>query len=169
VSPKSGRREDLAARFSVFLRQEYGVELDQLLEGLQEPEKETPEVPVSIFSTTLSTLETVIKYQREVRGLSFSAIGQILKRHPASLTTSYRRSLNKYPDRFTRTTFKDSVIRIPLSIFTEKLAPLEALVWFLSQDLGLRLCDIARIIHIDQRTAWTVRARARKKQKEAVL
>lgn len=169
MTKRASERKDLAERFSQFLKQEYGYDLDTTLKKIAEKPEESREIllPISTFATTLSTLEAAIRYLKEVRGLPFIAIGKLLNRHPASLTTSYRRSLIKDREPFTARQLRSSVIKIPLKIFSaRKLAPLEALVWYLSDDLGLRPCDIARLLHKDQRTVWTVKNRATKKLKE---
>ena len=45
-------------------------------------------------------------------------------------------------------------IKVPLSIFSGKLSPLEALVKYLKENLGLRFHEIASELNRDDRSIW---------------
>lgn len=55
---------------------------------------------------------------------------------------------------------------VPVSIFSGKLSPSEALCLFLKQDRGLSFHDIAVLLNRDDRSVWTSCARAKKKSKK---
>jgi len=58
---------------------------------------------------------------------------------------------------------------IPVEIFSQGLSPLEALVFFLKNNKGLRLSKIAHLLNRDERTIWTTSENSKKKQKKLVL
>ena len=59
---------------------------------------------------------------------------------------------------------KDTLIQIPVSIFKNKLAPLEAVVLFLKNHLGYKFHKIASILNRDDRTIWLTYDNAVKKK-----
>ncbi len=56
--------------------------------------------------------------------------------------------------------------QIPVSIFSTRLSPAEAVVKYLKENHGLAFCEIARLINRDQRGIWGSYSRARKKHPE---
>jgi hypothetical protein len=57
-------------------------------------------------------------------------------------------------------------IRIPLSLFEDKLGALEVLCKYMKENLGLSYHEIAQALGRDDRTIWTAYSQAIKKQKE---
>ncbi len=58
-------------------------------------------------------------------------------------------------------------IQIPISIFSTKLSPAEAVVKYLKEHHGLAFCEIAKLINRDQRGIWGSYARAKRKHPAA--
>jgi hypothetical protein len=117
--------------------------------------------PISILKTGLSSLETIVKYLRETKKLSYIEIGILLKRNPRTLAVSYNLVKNKYPEKFSKY-ITASKIRIPFKIFQVKLSVLESICIYL-KSLNYSYSEIAKLIEKDQRTVWTVCKRAEKK------
>ncbi|MFH1439320.1 MAG: hypothetical protein ABIG89_02060 [Candidatus Woesearchaeota archaeon] len=117
-------------------------------------------IPILIFVPELGSLEAIVKYLRENLGLSFSDISKKLGRTEANVRISYSNSKKKKPQQFEIIDLSDSAknsIVIPLSIFrTLQLSMLESLVTFLKEELDLKFTDIAKHLHRDQRTIWTI-------------
>jgi len=56
-------------------------------------------------------------------------------------------------------------IKVPLSIFSGKLSPLEALVKYLKENIGLRFNEIASKLNRDDRSIWSTYHQAKSKGK----
>ena len=52
-------------------------------------------IPMSVFSTELSILESVVKYLKENYKLNYNQIGKILKRDQRTIWTVYNRAMKK--------------------------------------------------------------------------
>lgn len=133
-----------------------------------ESEKEHhPEIaiPINIFCSDLGSLEAITKYLKENLGLTYSEIAAILNRDERTIWGTYSSSREKYPEAFMQ---DYGSITIPSSRFRNRnLGVLEALSFYLKQDLGLKYCQIAGLIQRDDRTVWTAISRARRKLNEA--
>jgi hypothetical protein len=113
-------------------------------------------VPLSIFSTGLSALQALVRYLHERQELSLTKIAHLLERSPKTIWTTYQQA-RKLPFIF------EEGPTVPVSIFSNRLlSPLEALVTHLSR-MGLRNVEIARRLHLDPRTTWTVANRVKRK------
>ena len=141
------------------------------LERLQTLKQELEEVlntfkgelflPCSIFTSQLSGLETIVKYLKEQKNLSLTAIANLLDRSPKTIWQTYTQSKKKYSSFFKE---QPTPYHIPISLFKQRhLAVLEHLVFYLKEEYGLSFSQIATILHRDQRTIWTVYHRATKK------
>ena len=119
-------------------------------------------VPVSIFTNGASGLESISKYLKENIGLRYCNIAEILNRDDRTIWGACHDASAKAED----FTAEESSVRIPVSIFSDRsLSVLEALAWYMKEELNLRLCSIAGLLNKDQRTVWTVYNRARKKRR----
>ena len=116
--------------------------------------------PVKIFNDELTVLESIVKYLREEKNLSFHNIANFLKRDERNIWGIYNKTKKKYSKKFV---VEKSELEIPVSIFDHKLSALESLVYYLHDELNLKFSQIAKLIHRDQRTIWTSYSRARKK------
>ncbi|MBR9692477.1 hypothetical protein GOV07_00950 [Candidatus Woesearchaeota archaeon] len=117
-------------------------------------------VPVTVFTTTLSPLEAIIKFLKEERGMKYSVISRLLARDQRCIRITYLRAAKKAPVRFkpaaSRTMF-------PLALLRDRsLSPAEQVTRFLRGE-GLRYCDIARLLGKDDRTIWTLARRSEEK------
>ena len=118
-------------------------------------------VPVSIFSPELSCLETLVRFLKENKDLSMNEIAELLGRSPKTIWQAYSFSKKKFSGKLD----KDyTSICVPISVFKNReLSLLENLVVFLKEK-PLKFSEIARLLHRDQRTVWTVHSRATKKR-----
>lgn len=118
-------------------------------------------LPVTIFSNkNLSALEAIVKHLRENEGLHNSEIAKILKRSPATTWITYRNAGQKMPAKIAIT---NSDVFIPTEAFSdERLSILEGISAYL-HGLGHTYRRIGQMLNRDERTIWTVCARARRK------
>lgn len=143
------------------LERSSGLGYEELLSALKERhEQRVTSVPVSVFrSGKLAALEAAVKYLVEDTGLSYRQAAEKLGRNPAPIAITYRNARRKMPERLDTS----SEQRIPLSVFRERtLSVLECIAWFLKKQ-GRTYHDIATLLRRDDRTIWTVCARARRK------
>ena len=120
------------------------------------------EVPVEIFSTELSPAESLTKYLKEQKKLSFSEISRILNRDQRGIWGAYQRALKKQNS---SVLLFPSKVWIPVNIFQDrKFAVLEMLVIYLKENNNLKINEIADMLDKSKSTVWTVFNRARKKR-----
>ena len=105
-------------------------------------------LPLSIFSDDPSGLESVSKYLKDVLGMRYCAIADILNRDDRTIWDACRSATEKLngelPD-------SHSSISIPISIFSDRsLSILEALTVYLKEELSMRYCGIASLLNKDQ-------------------
>lgn len=118
------------------------------------------EVPLSIFSPSLSSLEAITKFLKEDCSLTYSQIALLLNRDARTIWGTYAR----IKDREVEKVATSSTIRIPLSVLSNRsLGVLEAISLHLRENHQLRYAQIAQLLHRDDRTIWTACARARRK------
>jgi hypothetical protein len=115
-------------------------------------------IPLSVFYSTASTLQIIVRYLHDTRKVDLHAIARLLHRDYNTIWTTYTHSpkdapLNDAPSR----------IEIPLSIFHNRTCgPLENLVVYL-KGFDLRFSEIADLLNKNERTIWTTYHRAKKK------
>ena len=118
---------------------------------------EEPAIPLSIFSTTLSALQALVRYLHDARHYSFSDIARFLGRSPKTIWASYHQA------KHIAFSYEEGGLSLPVSRFTNRaLAPLEVLVVSL-RELGFSNAESARLLRLDPRTTWTAWSRAKKK------
>lgn len=119
-------------------------------------------IPIGIFSNdALSSLEAIVKYMKENLKLKFSKIGKLLNRSNKTVWTTYHNSIKKMPSSFE--TISTEII-IPVSVFSNRsFSTLESVVAFL-KDLDYSNHEVALMLHLDDRTIWTVYDRVKKKR-----
>jgi len=123
-------------------------------------EKNKRSIPLCVFSSELSCLETIVKYLKENLNLKFKEMGVLLGRSTKTLWQAYNSSKKKYPFPLTADDFS---LTIPVLLFKDRrLSVLEHIVSYLKKD-GMRFSEIARALKRNPRTIWTVYSRARKK------
>jgi hypothetical protein len=118
-------------------------------------------VPALIFNEKLTPLESVVKFLKQEKNLSFKKISELIKRDQRNVWHIYSSSIKKYPEKFV---IKETKFWIPVSIFSDsRLSALESLVSHLKDKLNLSYHEIAVLLSRNDRTIWTVYSRSRKK------
>ncbi|MBS3107248.1 hypothetical protein J4419_06355 [Candidatus Woesearchaeota archaeon] len=128
-------------------------------------------IPVGIFRSELGPLEAVVKYCRDVLQLPVQAIARLTHRSASTVSISYRNAvaplvidLELKDINFRKLRVPRPHLFIPGSALAPELSILEAVCLYLHTKAGLRFADIARLLHRDQRTIYTVVSRARRKR-----
>ncbi len=130
--------------------------IKQLIEEL---EKKEPEIPLSIFSKELSSLESIVKYLRENLNYTNKQIAKLTKRSEKTIWQAHNSS-KKFP----KFKLEFSKYYLPLSILSNrKFAVLESIVKYLRENLKLNYSEISKLLKRDERTIWTVYSRVKKK------
>lgn len=130
--------------------------------GVLKPEDLTSSVekliPISIFTTSLSPLEAMVRYLIENILVPEKNVSKILGKNTSTIKTAYKNSSKKKFD------FRKSNHFIPLNEFEKNcdLSILEIVVSYLKkQEFGIT--QIGNIIERDPRTIWTIAKRAETK------
>jgi hypothetical protein len=126
-------------------------------------ERKSKTIPLSIFKNDhLSPLESIVKFLKENKKLTYSEISYLLKRNYDPIAITYRNAKRKMPSQLV----DRSKILIPTSIFRNKqLSISENLVSFLKDILHMKYNEIASALNRNQRTVWTIYKRSIKKRK----
>jgi DNA-directed RNA polymerase specialized sigma24 family protein len=149
-----------------FIHKKYGISKEEL-HNISEAKKEQEEgIPISILKNEkLSSLESIVKFLRENKNLSYYEIGKILCRNPKTLAVTYSVARKKMSN-----PFEDSMLenaeQIPFTAFNSRLSILEIICTYLKSK-GKKYSEISRMIGKDQRTIWTVCKRAELKLQNA--
>ncbi|MBI1969079.1 hypothetical protein HYS48_00155 [Candidatus Woesearchaeota archaeon] len=125
---------------------------------------EHPVIPLSIFTKDtkdLGATEIVVKYLREHLEFSFSQIAEHLRKSERNVRTSYTHAKQKQVGTIQ---VEESDFFLPLANLQDsKFTVIEHLVVHLREHYQLRFSEIARLLERNERTIWTVYARARRK------
>lgn len=118
-------------------------------------------IPIGIFANELSSLEAIVKYMKEELKLKFSKTARLLNRSNKTIWATYRKAARKIPSPFGEVSHD---IMIPVSAFAErKFSTLESVVAFI-KDLDYSNHEVALMLHLDDRTIWTVYDRIKQKR-----
>ena len=122
-------------------------------------------IPLSIFSSSLGSLESITKYLRETVGLRNCDIAGFTNRDERTIWGSYSKALAKSAEILPAgDADSHSGIMLPLSILNNReLGVLESISFYLKEDQKLKYSQIARLLQRDQRTIWTAVSRAKRK------
>ncbi|MAG91430.1 hypothetical protein CMO83_02035 [Candidatus Woesearchaeota archaeon] len=125
-------------------------------------QKKEISIPAGVFSNDkLSSLEAIVKYMKEELKLRFSKIGKLLNRSNKTIWTTYSKAVKKMPYPFG---FISRDILIPVSAISNRsFSTLESVVGFI-KDLDHSNHEVALMLHLDDRTIWTVYDRVKKKR-----
>ncbi len=142
-------------------------ELGELISEKKEGKKkhvENIEIPVSIFNTKLSPLESIVRYLKEKQNKKINEIAKLLGKNPSAISLAYKKASSKKFD------FKKTDFFIPLGEFEKNsvLSILEIIVKHLKES-GQRLTEIAKLLDRSPKTIWTLFNRETKKQKKEEL
>ncbi|MBR9701454.1 DUF2341 domain-containing protein [Candidatus Pacearchaeota archaeon] len=119
-------------------------------------------IPSTIFTKELGALEAISKYMKENLEMSYHEIGELLERDERTIWTSYNKAVEKQKAKLK---VKDTEFFLPISIFSDKLTILEAVIVYLKQK-GLRYAEIAELVDRDQRNVWATYSKAKTKLEE---
>ena len=143
-----------------FLKKRFNLSDENIEKILSFEKKDNILVPVSVFSTKLSSLEALTQYLKNFHELSFSEIASLLNRDQRTIWHAYNRSINKGIE----IDFSDSSINIPVEIFSNRnYSLLETIVCYLKDKCFLQHCEISPLLNLNQKTIWTVYHRVLKK------
>ena len=119
-------------------------------------------IPVGIFANDyLSSLEAIVKYLKEELKLKFSKIGKLLNRSNKTIWATYHNAAKKMPSSFDLISRN---IMIPVSALSNRsYSTLESIVGFI-KDLDYSNHEVGEMLHLDDRTIWTVYDRVKKKR-----
>lgn len=119
-------------------------------------------IPIGVFSNdVLSSLEAIAKYLKEELNLRFSKIGKLLNRSNKTIWATYHNAIKKMPSPFGEISHD---IMIPVSAISNRsYSTLESVVGFI-KDLDYTNHEVAQMLHLDDRTIWTVYDRVKKKR-----
>lgn len=119
-------------------------------------------IPIGAFSNdALSCLEAIVKYMKEDLKMRFSKIAKLLNRSSKTIWATYSKSSKKMAAPFSDVSRN---IMIPASsISNRSYSTLESVVGFV-KDLGYSNHEVAEMLHLDDRTIWTIWDRVKKKR-----
>ena len=119
-------------------------------------------VPVGVFANdALSCLEAIVKYMKENLKMRFSKIAKLLNRSGKTVWATYSKAGKKMTSSFSDIS-RD--IMIPASAISNRsYSTLESVVGFV-KDLDYTNHEVAEMLHLDDRTIWTVWDRVKKKR-----
>ena len=119
-------------------------------------------IPVGIFANdSLGSLESIVKYLKEELKLKFSKIGKLLNRSNKTIWATYHNAAKKMPSAFG---IISRDIMIPVSAISDRsYSTLESVVGFI-KNLDYTNHEVAAMLHLDDRTIWSVYDRVKKKR-----
>lgn len=129
--------------------------IEKLKKHLEIKSEVSENIPITIFTTVFSPLESLTKFLKENKGKKLVEISRITGRCSAALSVAYKNTVNK------KLEIKETRYFIPLNEFEKNkdLSVLEVVVNYLeNQNLGHS--EIAEILKRDVRTIWTLNHRA---------
>jgi DNA-binding CsgD family transcriptional regulator len=132
---------------------------ESLIQELLQIVKKEPEkiqIPTSIFKQG-KPASILCKYLKEKQKMKLCEIARLLNRDQRTIWNNYKNSKKE------KLVIKETSIRIPISVFSEKrLSVLEAIVYYYKMQ-GMKNAQIAKLLGKDPRNVWTIQKRAKKK------
>ncbi|MBR9699467.1 hypothetical protein GOV09_03370 [Candidatus Woesearchaeota archaeon] len=160
---KGGERKKKVIRGFLDTLEKQHISRNELIRFLHDDRKSITQVPVSLFSCSLSPLQALVKYLKE-RSLSYLEISRLLGRDERTIWNSFRQAQSKHPSALHPEKSKYS---ISIVLFRDRsLSILEHLCEHLYEYHGLSYHGIALLLGKDDRTIWTVCKRAERKRNE---
>ncbi|MCK4521199.1 MAG: hypothetical protein KAU20_01405 [Nanoarchaeota archaeon] len=145
------------------IKRKYNIKEKQVIDILYQKGKYIS-IPVYVFATKLSPLESIVKYLKEELDLSFNEIAALLNRDSTTIWTTYNNAKQKIKERFAA---KKSKYALILASFSDRrLSILESVSEHLHEDCNLKFHDIAVLLNKNDRTIWTTYHRAKKKREK---
>lgn len=120
------------------------------------------QVPYGIFGTPkLSSLEAITKYLKENKGMRFVEIARLTGRDPRTIWATYAKASRKMPEPYGSV---QEELWFPVSSLSDRsLSVLEHVVAH-AKAKGYTNHKVALMLHLDDRTIWSVYHKARKKR-----
>lgn len=173
--PSGDRKPDTTARLAHLLDTLRALSTDDklllattLLAEIQgkQPEsvlqKDRNQVPYGIFGTPkLSSLEAITKYLKEDRGMRFTAIAKLTGRSAKTIWATYAKASMKMPEPYG--SVRDELWFPVGSLSDRSLSVLEHVV-ARAKEQGYTNHKIALMLHLDDRTIWSVCASIKRKR-----
>jgi hypothetical protein len=160
---KSKSKEDtkeLLRSILRFMKQNNGLSLSELIE-IYSSEGVVEAIPLSIFSHDLSPSESLCKFLKENKQLSFHEIAVLINRDDRSVWTSYSRASKKSRESFST---KADELLLPLQIFTDRdRSILENVILHLKENYSYSNSRIAGLLNKSPSSIATISSRAAKK------
>ncbi|MBT3538496.1 hypothetical protein HN698_00160 [Candidatus Woesearchaeota archaeon] len=130
-----------------------------LYKGAQTESKQA--IPLSIFSSALSPLESLCRYLKDYSGLTYRQIAHLINRDERGIWTTYQRSLKKLEGELPI----NKEILLPIDIFkVRNLSVLEALVKYLVDSYGYTAYKVAKLLNKNPSALTTVYKRVLEKE-----
>lgn len=150
---EANSREEFNKIISDF-KKKYGLNDYELIDLILNKEKEIGHfIPIDAFNDKLGCLETVVKYFRENKGMSFKEMAELFGRSSSTVINSYNKAKKKLPESLNT----NSNFLIPAEVFSNKgFSIFENLVIYLKEEHNLRFREIGKLISRNEKTIWTV-------------
>ncbi len=117
-------------------------------------------LPLSILKNN-SSLEVIVLYLKEISGLKFNQIAELLNRDQRTVWVTYANAKKKKIVLDLKNTSK---LTLPINMFTSRtFSVLETIVFYLRTSQNLTFNQISDLLGKNYRTVWTVYKRALKK------
>ncbi len=118
-------------------------------------------IPISIFNAQLGISQSIVKYLKENKNLTFATIAKILHKDQRTVWSTYHQASKKYSSAFV---IKSQDLLIPLDNFNnEKYSDIESVIIFLKEKYHLTYTQIAKVLSRDLRNIWAIYNKAKKK------
>jgi len=110
-------------------------------------------IPISIFTSSLGSLEAIVKFLKENYHLKYKQIAQLINRNHITIGCTYRNARKKMPEPFK---IEPSEYTIPVSILKDRKIPvLKNISLYLKNTYDLSYHKIAVLLKRNDRTIWT--------------
>jgi hypothetical protein len=117
-------------------------------------------LPLSIFSTRLTPLQSLCKYLKDNEGLRFSDIARLLRRDQRNIRAAYVKAKKKHPRSYQPIEEK---CYIPISICRHELSLQEAIVGYLLLVKRWDVRSTAKALKRSEKTIYTIKYQLRDK------
>ena len=145
------------------LKKKFNISSEELQNTTSKKDLNEIEIPTSIFVKELGSLECIVKYLKEELNLTYHEIAKKLQRDDRTIWGTYDHGIKKHRKKLSK---KKESYKFPVSLIkNRKLSVLENIVKYLKEELNLTYHEIALCLKRNEKTVWTVYARARKKLK----
>ncbi len=139
------------------LEEKYSLSYQEILKII---EKREATIPLSVFNEKLGSLESIVKYLRENKGMSLKQISILTQKKIQPIRTTYNRSKKKHPGKLSLQKGKQFPVHI-LQNSTHSV--LENIVSYLL-DENYTLQEISLVLQRGYKTIWTIKDRLQRRK-----